>query len=233
MAMTHTVSIACRMSSRPHSGARFRFMRSRCTRKVWCPRATQSCSAWPTKPVEGFSWPSPRRNCRLRSPKSSRKCALSTMFPSRRSRTLRGFTHFRSKCALRRNCRSTPATGTTLWHNKLVYHIVGLARSWRFCVIETARLQNVSRQVLVLHDVGQRIAHVVRVNDHVLLFHVGGLEADDVEHLLHDGMQAPRADVLRAFVHAEGEMRHLLQRLRSELQLHALGVQQRDVLLGK
>src|SRR5271165_6490376 len=231
MAMTPTVSIPCRMSSRPHRGARSRFMRSRCTRKACCPRVTQPCSAWPTKPAEAFSWPSPRRNYRGLSPKSSRKCAPSIMSPSRRNRTLRGFTRCRSKCALRRNCTSTPAMGTTLWHNKLAYHIVGLAKSR--LAIRQPRLQNVTRQVLVFYDVGQRIAHVVRVNEHVLLFHVGGLEADDVEHFLHNRVQAPRADVLRAFIHAEGEVRHLLQRLGSELQLHALSVEQRDVLLGK
>src|SRR5271165_35201 len=231
MAMTPTVSIPCRMSSRPLRGARSRFMHSRCTRKACCPRVTQPCSAWPTKPAEAFSWPSPRRNYRGLSPKSSRKCAPSIMSPSRRNRTLRGFTRCRSKCALRRNCTSTPAMGTTLWHNKLAYHIVGLAKSR--LAIRQPRLQNVTRQVLVFYDVGQRIAHVVRVNDHVLLFHVGGLEADDVEHLLHDSVQAPRADVFGAFVYAESEMRDLLQRLGSELQLHALCIQQRDVLLGE
>src|SRR5271166_3078837 len=231
MAMTPTVSIPCRMSSRPLRGARSRFMRSRCTRKACCPRVTQPCSAWPTKPAEAFSWPSPRRNYRGLSPKSSRKCAPSIMSPSRRNRTLRGFTRCRSKCALRRNCTSTPAMGTTLWHNKLAYHIVGLAKSR--LAIRQPRLQNVTRQVLVFYDVGKRVAHVVRVNDHVLLFHVRGLEADDVEHLLHNRVQAPRANVLRAFIHAEGEVRHLLQRLGSELQPHALSVEQRYVLLGE
>ena len=43
---------------------------------------------------------------------------------------------------------------------------------------------------------------------------VGGLEADLVEHALHDGVQAARADVLGGLVDAEGELRHLLRGLR-------------------
>src|ERR1019366_8711903 len=58
-----------------------------------------------------------------------------------------------------------------------------------------SELQYVARQVLVLHDVGEGLAHVVGVDGHALLFHVRGLEADLIQHALHDGMQAACADV--------------------------------------
>src|ERR1035437_9410388 len=94
-------------------------------------------------------------------------------------------------------------------------------------------LQDVPRQVLVFHDVAEGLAHVVGIDGHALLFHVGSLEADLIQHTLHDGMQTACADVLRSLVDFKSEVRDFRQCFRSELQLQPFGVEQRNVLLGE
>ena len=75
------------------------------------------------------------------------------------------------------------------------------------------------------------MADIVSVYLELLAFFIRRFEADFIQHPLHDGMQAPRADILRAFIHAEGEAGHFFQRFGGEFQLHALGFEQRRVLL--
>src|SRR6185312_467242 len=130
-------------------------------------------------------------------------------------------------------------------------------------------LQNVSRQVLILDDGCDHLAHVFGVDDGDLflacrglalgdgqrdggsevggsgnlqaaffilgpgLGQVGSEEADLVQHALHDCVQAAGSDVLRGFVDAEGELRHFLQCLGSELKLESFSVQQSGVLAGE
>src|SRR5438045_3090557 len=88
-------------------------------------------------------------------------------------------------------------------------------------------LQDVARQVLVLHDFCQHLAHIVGVDFDVLALFFWRLEADLIQYAFHDGVQAARANILRAFVHAEGEPGNFLQRLASEFQLHAFSLKQR------
>src|SRR6185437_12237483 len=62
---------------------------------------------------------------------------------------------------------------------------------------------------------------------------VGSEEADLVQHALHYCVQAAGSDVLRGLVDAEGELRHFLKRLGSELELETFGVQESGVLAGE
>src|SRR5579862_1750928 len=86
-------------------------------------------------------------------------------------------------------------------------------------------LQNISRQILVLHNIRQHLAHIIRVDDNVLALFLRSVKAQLIQHPLHNRVQPPRADVFRVLVDAEGKPRNLIQRLRSELQLHALRVE--------
>src|ERR1035437_4374793 len=94
-------------------------------------------------------------------------------------------------------------------------------------------LQNIPAQILVLHNVGQLLADVGGVHSHGFLLQVGAFEGDFLQHLLHDGVQAARADVLGAFVDLGGELRHLCQRVVGQDQFDAFGFEQRGVLLGQ
>src|SRR5712691_2622191 len=100
-------------------------------------------------------------------------------------------------------------------------------------VVRFLRLEDVPRQVLVFHDIGQHLANVVGIHVDLLPFSFRSVEADLIEHSFHDGMQTPRADVFCSFIHTEGEVGDLFQRLWSECQLHTFGFEQRGVLFYK
>ena len=66
---------------------------------------------------------------------------------------------------------------------------------------------------------------------HRLLGHVRGVEADRLEDPLQDRVQPAGADVLRPAVHLERDLGHRVDRVVGELDVQALGLQQRDRLL--
>src|SRR2546427_12992354 len=71
-------------------------------------------------------------------------------------------------------------------------------RFWQcLAAIGTDGLQDIPAEILVFYDVRQLIADVVGVDLHRFLFQIGALERDLFEQLLHDRVQAARADVLR------------------------------------
>src|SRR5436305_439122 len=74
--------------------------------------------------------------------------------------------------------------------------------------------QDVPRQVLVPRDVTEARVDVAGVDRQLLAGHVGRVEGDLFEKLLHDRVQAPRADVLRARVDFHRALRDRLHRLR-------------------
>jgi hypothetical protein len=65
--------------------------------------------------------------------------------------------------------------------------------------------------------------YVRGVDRELLTFSFRRLEADFVEHTLHDGMQSPGADVFRAFVYAESEAGDFVERIRREFKLYSFG----------
>src|SRR5258708_6983645 len=91
-------------------------------------------------------------------------------------------------------------------------------------------LQYVPRQILILHDLTEHLLHVGRVHLELLALLFGRLEADLVEHALHDGVQAPGADIFSAFIYAKSKARDFFERFGRELQLYTFGFQQPDVL---
>src|ERR1700733_4393576 len=65
-------------------------------------------------------------------------------------------------------------------------------------------LKNVSRQILVLHNVRQHLAHIVRIDGDMLAFFLRSIEAQLIQYTLHDGMQPSRSNILRVLVDPEG-----------------------------
>jgi len=57
--------------------------------------------------------------------------------------------------------------------------------------------KDVARQILVFHDLAQHLLHVGASNFKLRALFLGRLEADFVEHALHDGVQAAGSDVFR------------------------------------
>src|SRR5882672_3900955 len=105
--------------------------------------------------------------------------------------------------------------------------------TWRGSVMGALRArpsQDVPRQVLVAGDVGEPLLHVLGVDDLLLAGHVGRVERDLLEQLLHDRVQAPGADVLRARVHFHRDLGDRLHRLRREPESHLLRLQELHVL---
>src|ERR1035438_9894612 len=94
----------------------------------------------------------------------------------------------------------------------------------------TPSLEYVPRQILILHNLAQHLLHILRVDFELLPFFLRRLKADLVEHPFHNRMQSPRPNIFRTFVYPECKARDFFQRVGSELQLHAFGLQQRDVL---
>jgi hypothetical protein len=86
-------------------------------------------------------------------------------------------------------------------------------------------LQNISREVLVLHDVGQHVTYVICIDFEVLALFIRRIEADLVQHAFHDGVQAARSDVFGPFVDPEGKTGNFFQRVLGEFQLHIFGLE--------
>src|SRR5207244_7847429 len=91
--------------------------------------------------------------------------------------------------------------------------------------------QNVAAEVLVLNDLGQLLLDVSGVDAHGLLLEIRSFERDLIQKLFHDGMQAPRADILGLLVDRCRQLRDFLQRIIRKRQLDALGLEQGRVLL--
>src|SRR5262245_24235093 len=99
--------------------------------------------------------------------------------------------------------------------------------------VATRGSQDVPRQILVLHDVGEHPRHVRVVDRDRLLGEVRSFERDLVEQLLHDRVQPPRADVLRPLVHTGGEVGDAVDRVGCERERDPFGLHQRGVLLDQ
>src|SRR6267143_1230081 len=90
--------------------------------------------------------------------------------------------------------------------------------------------QNVPRQVLVARDVAEARVHVAGIDREILAGHIGSVEGDLLEELLHDRVQAPCADVLRARVDLHRDLRDRLHRLRCEPEAHPLRSEELRIL---
>src|SRR2546425_425182 len=94
----------------------------------------------------------------------------------------------------------------------------------------TEASQNVTAQVLILHDVGELGAHVRPIDLDRFLLQVGALERNLLEQFFHDRMETPRPDVLGSLVDLRGELGYFFQGVVGENQLDTLGLEQRRVL---
>ena len=72
-----------------------------------------------------------------------------------------------------------------------------------------------------------------RIDDERLAAAVLGLEADVLEQLLHHRLQPPGADILDRLVHLGGDAGERLDAVVGEVDRHALGAEQRLILLGQ
>src|SRR6266481_858500 len=94
-------------------------------------------------------------------------------------------------------------------------------------------LKDEAGKVLIFEDRGQVGAHVVGVDLDLLAAHLRRGEGDLFQELLHHRVEPPGSDVLGALVDRGGDLGHLLDRVLSERQRHALGLQQLHVLANK
>src|SRR5512145_1891829 len=101
------------------------------------------------------------------------------------------------------------------------------ARSGALSIWEPVPSEDVAREVLVLDDVAQALAHARRVDDDGLAAALGRIEGDVVEEALEDGVEAAGADVLGALVHLRGDLGDLGDRVLGEGEVHALGLEER------
>src|SRR5437667_1138187 len=90
--------------------------------------------------------------------------------------------------------------------------------------------QNVPRQVLVARDVAQASRDVAGVDGQLLAGHVRRVERDLLQQPLHDRVEPPGADVLRARVHPHRDLRDRLHRIRREPERHLLRPEELRVL---
>src|SRR3989441_1169357 len=94
-------------------------------------------------------------------------------------------------------------------------------------------LKDVAPQVLVVHDLAEPGAHLVRVELDALLGQLGEVEQHVLEQGGHHGVEPPGADVLHALVGLRGDAGDLLDAVVGELERRPLGRAQGGVLLGE
>src|SRR6185369_11088024 len=92
-------------------------------------------------------------------------------------------------------------------------------------------LQNEFAQILVLRQRGQFLLDICGVDRNLAMSHIGSLEAQFLEQPFHDRVQPTGPDILGRLIHAEGKVGQSVGGVRRELQIHALGSQERRVLL--
>ena len=84
-----------------------------------------------------------------------------------------------------------------------------------------------------LAEVADVLVHIGGVDLDVVAAAVGRRERNLVEHALHHGVQPPRPDVLDRGIDRDRHVRDGVDRIRRELERHALGLHQRHVLLDQ
>jgi hypothetical protein len=103
------------------------------------------------------------------------------------------------------------------------------APSLRFGITEKPSLhfginsEDVPRQILVLHNIGQHFSNVVGIHVDGLFVHIRRVEADFVEHALHDRIQPARDDIIRGYIHLESETGNFIKSFEGKCQLESLG----------
>src|SRR5437879_282437 len=97
----------------------------------------------------------------------------------------------------------------------------------------TLFLQDVAAQILVIHDLAEPLAHLVRVELDALLGQLREIEQHVLEQGRHDGVEPAGPDVLHALVRLGGNAGDLLDAVVRELERRALGRAQSGVLLGQ
>src|SRR5882724_7601296 len=94
-------------------------------------------------------------------------------------------------------------------------------------------LKNVPRQVFVFHQFAEIALDVLAVDEDMGTVPVGGIEGHGLQQPLHDGVQAPRADVLGALIDLESHLGEALHAGPGEFEVHAFGGEQRRVLAAQ
>src|SRR5947208_11122372 len=102
-----------------------------------------------------------------------------------------------------------------------------------FSIFQFQELQDVAAQILVLDDVRKLLGNVGGVNLHVFLLEVGRFERDFVQNFFEDGVEAASANVFGLLVHVGGKAGDGGDGVFCDVELDALGFQQRDVLLDE
>src|SRR5580693_3592625 len=111
--------------------------------------------------------------------------------------------------------------------------MTGVYQPGRLPTPERDGSEDVAAEVLVAHQVAEPLTHVGGIDDHCRSGELLSAEGDILEHLLHDGEQPARAEVLILLVDAIRLSRELADPILGEVEGHALGAEQRRVLPGQ
>ena len=74
---------------------------------------------------------------------------------------------------------------------------------------------------------------IIGVDPDRLAMTIGGREGNLVEHALHHGLQSPRADILHRGIDGDRDIGERVDGAVGDIQRHALGMHQRNILLDQ
>ena len=94
-------------------------------------------------------------------------------------------------------------------------------------------LKNKARKILILRKITDAAAHIFVVDVHTLARFIGRVETDLVEHTLHHGLQAPRADILDIVIHFGCNRRNSVYSIFGKIKRDIFGVEKRNILLNQ
>src|ERR1700674_5556201 len=95
------------------------------------------------------------------------------------------------------------------------------------------RSENVARQVFVFHQFAEIALDILAIDENVGTAAVRGIEGYGFQQPLHDGVQAPRPDVLGALIDLESHFGEALHSGAGKFEGHALGGEECGVLAAE
>src|SRR5579863_7172013 len=94
-------------------------------------------------------------------------------------------------------------------------------------------LQNKPAQVGILGEVADVLLNILRIDQDGFAVAVRRGKGNFVQHALHNGLQATRADILDRRIDGNRDVGERVDRTAGDVERHALGLHQRDILLDQ
>src|SRR6185369_11344327 len=93
--------------------------------------------------------------------------------------------------------------------------------------------ENIPAEVLIPDDVCEHPLNIGGIDDESLLLQLATGEGDFIEQLLHQRVEAARANVFRSLVHFRSVARNGLQSIVGEAQVNTLSLHESHILVGE